>query len=127
MRLLQETGADHFGVDLCGDGQHGIRRVEASSGGSRASKATPLMEPVLLAAAPRRAGCLRRDGEPDGERRATARRAGNRHRSAESLDTVREAEDAGAAAGIDATDAIIAYLQCQDPLLARGVQLDDVR
>jgi hypothetical protein len=57
---------------------------------------------------------LRGDGESDRERRAAARRAGNRDRPAERLDTVGQAEDAGAATGIDATDAIVANLEGQD-------------
>jgi hypothetical protein len=76
---------------------------------------------------------LRRDGQPYGQRRATAQRADNGNGSAERLDTVLEAKNAGAAVSsdatgaIDATDSIVAYLQCQYSVLARGVQLDDVR
>ena len=73
------------------------------------------------------AGCSRRDGQADGERRAAARRAGDRDRPAERLDAVGEAEDAGAAAGIDAADAVVANLERQDPVVVRGDQLDDVR
>jgi hypothetical protein len=62
-----------------------------------------------------------------GERRAAARRVGNRDRPAERFDSVGEAEDAGAAPGVDAADAVVANLECQDPVVVRGDQLDDVR
>ena len=57
--------------------------------------------------------------QADGERRAAARRAGDRDRPAERLDAIGEAEDAGAAAGIDAADAVVANLERQDAVVVR--------
>ena len=52
-------------------------------------------------------------------------RAGDRDRSAERFGAVGEAEDAGAATGVDAADAIVADRDRQDTVIAPGAQLDD--
>jgi hypothetical protein len=45
------------------------------------------------------------------------RRARDRDRPAERVGSVNEAEDAGAAARVDAADAVVANLECQDPVV----------